>query len=82
MLHAKLVREGFRVNVKVVEHIYCEERLWLRRAKSKKIPREAREGSGYPIAANQCLSFDFTSNALANGRRFRTANPKDECTRE
>jgi hypothetical protein len=27
MLHAKLVREGFRVNVKVVERIYREERL-------------------------------------------------------
>ena len=33
MLHAKLVREGFRVNVKVVERIYREERLWLRRTK-------------------------------------------------
>ena len=31
MLHAKLVREGFKVNVKVVERIYREERLWLRR---------------------------------------------------
>ncbi len=27
MLHAKLVREGFRVNVKVVEQIYREKRL-------------------------------------------------------
>jgi putative transposase len=27
MLHAKLVREGFKVNVKVVERIYREERL-------------------------------------------------------
>ncbi len=26
MLHAKLVRENFRVNVKVVERIYREER--------------------------------------------------------
>ena len=43
MLHAKLVREGFKVNVKVVERIYREERLWLRRAKRKKIPREGRE---------------------------------------
>jgi putative transposase len=45
MLHAKLVREGFRVNVKVVERIYREERLWLRRTKRKKIPREGREGA-------------------------------------
>lgn len=40
MLHAKLVREGFKVNVKVVERIYREERLWLRRTKRKKIPKE------------------------------------------
>jgi putative transposase len=53
MLHAKLVREDFKVNVKVVERIYREERLWLRRTKRKKIPKQAREGSWCPIAANQ-----------------------------
>ena len=82
MLHAKLVREGFKVNVKVVERIYREERLWLRRTKRKKIPKQAREGSWCPIAANQRWSLDFTQDALANGRKFRTANLKDECTRE
>jgi putative transposase len=82
MLHAKLVREGFRVNVKVVERIYREERLWLRRTKRKKIPQEGREGAWCPVAANQRWSLDFTSDALANGRKFRTANLKDDCTRE
>ena len=82
MLHAKLVREGFKVNVKVVEHIYREERLWLRRTKRKKFPKEGREGGWCPIAANQRWSLDFTSDALANGRKFRTANLKDDCTRE
>ena len=82
MLHAKLVREGFRVNVKVVERLYREERLWLRRTKRKKIPREGREGAWCPIAPNQRWSLDFTSDALANGRKFRTANLKDDCTRE
>ena len=48
MLHAKLVREGFKVNVKVVERIYREERLWLRRTKRKKIPKEGREGGWCP----------------------------------
>ena len=74
MLHAKLVREGFRVNVKLVERLYREERLWLRRTKRKKIPREGREGAWCPIAPNQRWSLDFTSDALANGRKFRTAN--------
>ena len=82
MLHAKLAREGFGVNVKVVERIYREERLWLRRTKRKKIPREGREGAWCPIATNQRWSLDFTSDALANGRKFRTANLKDDCTRE
>ncbi len=82
MLHAKLVREGFRVNVKVVERLYREERLALRRRKRKKIPRGVREGAWCPIAANQRWSLDFTMDALANGRKFRTANLKDDCTRE
>ena len=82
MLHAKLVREGFRVNVKVVERLYREERLALRRRNRKKIPKGVREGAWCPIAANQRWSLDFTMDALANGRKFRTANLKDDCTRE
>ena len=71
MLHAKLVREGFKVNVKVVERVYREEGLQLRRRKRKKVPREGREGAWCPIAANQRWSLDFTSDALGNGRQFR-----------
>jgi len=82
MLHAKLVREGFKVTVTVVEQIYREERLWLRRTKRKKIPKEGREGGWCFIAANQRWSLHGTSDALATGRRFRTANLKDDCTRE
>lgn len=40
------------------------------------------EGSRCPIAANQGWSLDFTRDALANGRKFRTANLKDDCTRK
>ncbi|WP_367652013.1 DDE-type integrase/transposase/recombinase, partial [Pseudorhodobacter sp.] len=36
----------------------------------------------YAIAPNQRWSLDFTSDSLANGRKFRTANLKDDCTRE
>ena len=82
MLCAKFVREGFKVNVKVVEQIYREELLWLRRTKRKKVPKAGRKGRWCPIAANQRWSLDFTSDALANGRRFQTANLKDDCARE
>ncbi len=77
MLHAKLVREGFKVNVKVVERIYREERLWLRRTKRKKVPTEGREDGWCPIVANQRWSLDVTGDAPANGRKFRTANLKE-----
>ena len=53
MLHAKLGQEGFKVNVKVVERLYREERLTLRRRNRKKIPKGVREGAWCPIAANQ-----------------------------
>lgn len=82
MLHAKLVREGFKVNVKVVERIYREERLWPRRTKRKKIAKEGREGGWCPIAANHRWSLDFTGDAPAKGRKVRTTNLKDDCTRE
>ncbi len=82
MLHAKLRQESFEVNVKVVERLYGEERLALRRRSRKKIPKGVSEGAWCPVAANQRWSLDFTMDALANGRKFRTLNLKDDCTRE
>ena len=70
------------MNVKVTERIYGEERLALRKRPRKRIPKGAREGAWCPIAANQRWSLDFTQDAIANGRTFRTANLKDDCTRE
>jgi len=46
------------------------------------IPKEGREGGWCLIAAKQRWSLNFTSDALANRRKFRTANLKDDCTRE
>lgn len=82
MLRAKLFREWFTVNVKVVERIFCEKRHGLRRTKRNKGPREGRESGWRPIAANQSWSLDFSIDASANGRKFRTANFKDDCTLE
>jgi len=45
MLHARLVREGFTVNVKVVARLYHEEILWLRWVRCRRVPRGVREGS-------------------------------------
>jgi putative transposase len=82
-LHALLRREGWQVNHKLVERLYREEKLAIRRrGRQKRGLGGALAGAWCPIAANQRWSLDFTEDGLANGRRFRTANLKDDCTRE
>lgn len=82
-LHELLRREGWRANHKLIERLYREEKLALRRrGRQKRGLGGVLAGSWCPIAANQRWSLDFTEDCLANGRRFRTANLKDDCTRE
>ena len=81
-LHALLRREGWRVNHKLVERLYREEKLAIRRRGRQKRRSGAMAGHWCPIAANQRWSLDFTEDGLASGRKFRTANLKDDCTRE
>jgi putative transposase len=81
-LHELLRREGWKVNHKLVERLYREEKLAIRRRGRQKRGGATMAGHWGPIAANQRWSLDFTEDCLANGRRFRTANLKDDCTRE
>ena len=81
-LHELLRREGFMANHKLVERLYREEKLAIRRRGRQKRGAGTMAGHWCPIAANQRWSLDFTEDCLANGRKFRTANLKDDCTRE
>jgi len=82
-LHELLRREGWKANHKLVHRLYQEEKLAIRRrGRQKRGLGGVLAGSWCPIAANQRWSLDFTEDCLANGRRFRTANLKDDCTRE
>jgi putative transposase len=81
-LHELLRREGFVANHKLVARLYGEEKLAIRRRGRQKRGLGVMAGSWCPIAANQRWSLDFTEDCLANGRRFRTLNLKDDCTRE
>lgn len=82
-LHELLRREGFRVNHKRIERLYREEKLAIRRRGRQKRGLGGHSvGAWCPIAANQRWLLDFTEDCLANGRQFRTANLKDDCTRE
>ncbi len=81
-LHEMLRREGFRANHKLVHRLYQEEKLAIRRRGRQKRAGGSTAGHWCPIAANQRWSLDFTEDCLASGRKFRTANLKDDCTRE
>ena len=81
-LHELLRREGWKANHKLVERLYREEKLAIRRRGRQKRGGGSMAGHWCPIAANQRWSLDFTEDYLASGRKFRTANLKDDCTRE
>jgi len=81
-LHELLYREGWQANHKLIERLYREEKLAIRRRGRQKRGGGTMAGHWCPIAANQRWSLDFTEDCLANGRKFRTANLKDDCTRE
>ena len=77
----RLRRQGVLVNHKKVYRLYREEGLMVRKRTRKRLVRRAER----PIHAakpNQRWSIDFTSDQLSNGRRFRTFNVVDDCSRE
>jgi len=76
-----LQREGIEVNHKRVYRLYQLEGLKLRRRKRKRVSR-TRLPPHVPSAPNERWSLDFTSDQLADGRRFRTLNIVDDFTRE
>lgn len=80
-LHWLLCREGQRVNRKRVYRLYRELGLVVRRRKRKRV---AVERTPLPAAArpNHRWSMGFISDALGDGRRFRSLTLVDDFTRE
>ncbi len=82
-LQVLLVREGWQVNHKRVYRLYVEEKLGLRRKRGRRrAPGTARVVLPPPTAPDQVWTMDFTQDALAWGRRFRTLNLMDGFSRE
>ncbi len=80
-LYVLLRREGWLVNRKLVQRLYREEGLVVRRRKRKRVavPRIAPP---MPTRANERWSMDFVSDALGNGRKVRALTLVDDFTRE
>lgn len=75
-------QEGHSFNHKRVYRIYCELKLNLKRKPKKRLAPRTAQTLEQPMSLNECWSLDFMSDALINGRAFRTVNVIDDCNRE
>jgi putative transposase len=78
----RLRLDGKPWNHKRVLRVYREMRLNLPRRTKKRIPTREPQTLEVPAAPNAIWAMDFMSDALYQGRRFRTLNILDEGVRE
>jgi putative transposase len=76
-----LKKEGLVINHKRTERIYREERLSLKRRKTKKRIPLVRIQTPAAQRANEVWSMDFMSGALSDGRRFKILTIVDDFSR-
>lgn len=77
-----LRRQGVEVNHKRVYRLYRAAELKLRRRHRKQVAHTRRLVALPAASLNDRWSADFTSDQLADGRRFRTLNVVDNFSRE
>lgn len=81
-LHVLLRRAGWQVNHKRVYRLYRAEGLAVRRKRRRRLAAGLRVVLPTPTLPNLRWSMDFVSDQVWTGRRFRTLNIVDDCTRE
>jgi len=82
-LHVMLRREGWPINRKLVERLYREEGLTLRRKKPKRRRSVAvRVGRPTPETPNEQWAMDFVHDTLSGGRTVRVLTVLDVFSRE
>ena len=77
-----LRNQGHIWNHKRIRRVYRAMALHLKRKPKKRLPARAAQTLVVPAQANQTWSLDFMSDALSNGRTFRTLNVIDDYNRE
>jgi putative transposase len=82
MLHARLLQEGNRINVKRTYRLYTLEGLTVRKRRRKKLPVAEREPLTRPEQPNEVWSMDFVFDELACGRKMKTLTVVDDCSKE
>ncbi|RYF66624.1 MAG: transposase [Cytophagaceae bacterium] len=81
-IYRKLRKQGETANHKRVRRLYRIAGLTLPRKLKKRLPESVLQPLPKATACNGCWSLDFTSDALTDGRKFRTLNVIDDSNRE
>jgi putative transposase len=74
--------QGYKWNHKRIKRVYCELGLNIRKKPKKWLPAREPKVLVQPLKSNYCWSLDFMSDALMNGKKFRTFNAIDDFNRE
>jgi transposase InsO family protein len=82
MLHDRLTRQGWSINVKRTYRLYRLEGLMVRQRYRRKLPVPERQPLLRPNQPNEVWSMDFVFDELATGRRLKTLTVVDDCTKE
>jgi transposase InsO family protein len=82
MIHLRLRREGWAINLKRVRRLYRLENLMVRRRRRKKVALGERQPLVRPSRRNEVWSVDFVFDRLTNGRSLKCRTVVDDCTHE
>jgi putative transposase len=82
MLHDRLTRQGWAINIKRTYRIYREEGLMVKKRRRKKLPVPERQPLVRPQRPDEVWSMDFVFDELASGRRVKTLTVVDDCSKE
>ena len=81
-LFAYIRRSGKQWNHKRIYRVYKLLKLNRRRKGKRRLPSRVKQPLIKQELINQSWSMDFMSDSIVGGRRFRTFNLIDDCTRE
>lgn len=81
-LFAYLRRSGKAWNHKKVYRVYKLLKLNKKRKGKRRVPARVKQPLKQQTAVNKIWSMDFMSDSMMGGRKFRTLNVIDDCSRE